>query len=63
MSARRIFRGIRPYITPTAVIVIAVLLVGAIYFTELGKLWITFLSGILIASIIGMSSRSPAPSL
>ena len=58
MSARRIFRGIRPYITPTAVIVIAVLLVGAIYFTELGKLWITFLSGILIASIIGMSSRS-----
>jgi len=41
-----------------AVIVIAVLLVSAIYFTELGLQWITFLTGILIASIIGMVSRT-----
>jgi hemerythrin len=41
-----------------AVIVIAVLLVIAIYFTELGMQWITFLTGILIASIIGMVSRT-----
>jgi adenylate cyclase len=58
MSTRRIFRGIRHYVTPVAVIIIATLLVGAIYFTELGRQWITFLTGILIASIIGMASRT-----
>lgn len=37
---------------------IAGLLVFTIYFTELGVQWITFLTGILIASIISMTSRS-----
>ncbi len=58
MRARRIFQIIQPYLTAFAVIVIAALLVGAIYFTELGLQWITFLTGILIASIIGMVSRT-----
>ena len=41
-----------------AVMTIAGLLVFTIYFTELGVQWITFLTGILIASIISMVSRT-----
>lgn len=48
----------QPYLTAMAVITIAGLLVFAIYFTELGMHWITFLTGILIASIISMVSRT-----
>jgi len=41
-----------------SVMTIAGLLVFTIYFTELGVQWITFLTGILIASIISMTSRT-----
>ncbi len=58
MRARRIFKVIQPYLTAMAVMAIAGLLVFAIYFTELGAQWITFLTGILIASIISMTSRT-----
>jgi adenylate cyclase len=62
MRTRNLFRGVQPYITAIAVVLIAAFLVGAIYFTELGMhvgaQWITFLSGILIASILGMASRA-----
>ncbi len=58
MLPKKIFRGIRPYLTAIAVVVAVGLLVIAIYFTELGMQWITFLTGILIASILGMASRA-----
>jgi adenylate cyclase len=57
-SSRKIFRGVRPYITAIAVILVVALLVFAIYFTELGLQWVTFLTGILIASIIAMATRA-----
>ncbi|MGB8077402.1 MAG: adenylate/guanylate cyclase domain-containing protein, partial [Gallionella sp.] len=58
MRASRILKVIQPYLTATAVMTIAGLLVFTIYFTELGVQWITFLTGILIASIISMTSRT-----
>ncbi len=58
MLPKRIFSSVRPYLTAFAVIVVVGMLVAAIYFTELGMQWITFLTGILIASILGMASRA-----
>lgn len=58
MSTRNIFRMVRSYIAAAAVIVTAVLLVFAIYFTELGMQWVTFLTGILIASILAVATRA-----
>ena len=58
MSSRQLFRGVQPYITAISVIAIAAMLVFAIYFTELDMQWIMFLTGILIASILGMTSRT-----
>lgn len=58
MSVIRIFLRIRPYLTAVAVIIMAGLMVFAIYFTSLGMQWITFLTGILIASILSMASRA-----
>ncbi len=58
MLTKRIYSGVRPYLTAVAVIVVVVLLVSAIFFTDIGKQWITFLTGILIASVLGMASRS-----
>lgn len=58
MRTATILRFARPFVTATLVITVVVMLVGAIYLTSLGKEWITFLAGILIASIIGMASRA-----
>jgi len=58
MNSRKIFQGVRPYITAAAVLVVIGLLVFAIYFTELGLQWITFLGGILVASVLAMASRA-----
>jgi hemerythrin len=58
MRAVAIVNKVRPYLTAGIVIAIAGLLVFAIYFTSLGSQWITFLSGILIASVVGMASRA-----
>src|SRR5512135_3280295 len=58
MGTRKIFRSVRPYFTAVAVIIIIGLLVFAVYFTELSVQWITFLTGILVASIIAMVSRA-----
>jgi len=57
MRPAAIFNRILPFITAILVIMIVALLVFAIYFTS-GKEWITFLSGILIASVIAMASRA-----
>ena len=58
MHARSILRKIRPYLAAVVVVIIAGLLVFAIYFTALSVQWTTFLTGILIASILGMASRT-----
>jgi hemerythrin len=58
MNSRKIFQGVRPYITAAAVLIVIGLLVFAIYFTELGLQWITFLGGILVASVLAMASRA-----
>lgn len=58
MTARRVFAILRPFITAILVVTLVAMLVFAIYFTSLGAESITFLSGILIASVIGMASRT-----
>jgi hemerythrin len=58
MLTRKIFRSVKPFISAFAVIVVVGLLVFAIYFTELSLQWITFLTGVLIASILSIVSRS-----
>ena len=58
MRFRKIFHLIQPYLAAVAVILVVSLLVFAIYFTNLNMQWVTFLTGILIASILGMTSRA-----
>lgn len=58
MNTAGLLRFVKPFVTAIMVIMVVVLLVGGIYFTSLGKEWILFLSGILVASIIGMASRA-----
>lgn len=54
----RIFHQVQPYLAALAVILVVTLLVVAIYFTDLGMQWVTFLTGILIAAVLGMTSRA-----
>lgn len=54
---RDAFRTVRPFITALAVIALAAVLVFAIYFTELGLQWITFLAGVLVAAILAEATR------
>lgn len=58
MLLKRIFQSVRPFITSFVVVLLIGLLVFAIYFTELGTQWIIFLSGVLLASVVGMASRA-----
>jgi hemerythrin len=58
MRISKIFNQIQPYLAAIAVILVVTLLVFAIYFTELGMQWVTFLTGVLIAAILGMASRA-----
>lgn len=57
MHTHRIFRAVRPFISAFAVIATATVLVFAIYFTELGSQWTTFLTGILVAAILAETTR------
>lgn len=57
MNFRAIFRSVQPYISALAVIATAAALVFAIYFTELGMQWITFLGGVLVAAILAEATR------
>ena len=57
MIGRKLFRAVRPFISAVAVITTATVLVFAIYFTELGAQWITFLTGILVAAILAEATR------
>jgi len=58
MRIRRMFHKVQPYLAAIAVILVVSLLVFAIYFTDLGMQWVTFLTGVLIAAILGMASRA-----
>jgi hemerythrin len=58
MRFRKIFRQLQPFLAAIAVTLVVSLLIFAIYSTEFNKEWVTFLTGILIASVIGMASRS-----
>lgn len=57
MKARVIFRTVQPFMSALAVIFTAGALVFAIYFTELGMQWITFLGGVLVASVLAEATR------
>lgn len=54
----KIFHRVLPYLAAIAAITVVMLLVAAIYFTGVDTQWIVFLSGILIASILGLTSRA-----
>ena len=58
MLTRKIYRSVQAYVTAVAVIVTVTALVFTIYFTELNRQWATFLTGILIASVLSMTSRA-----
>ncbi len=58
MSTAALLRFIKPFVTAILITLIVVMLIGAIYFTSLGKEWVLFLLGVLIASVVGMASRT-----
>jgi len=58
MHFGKAIRLIQPYLSAIAAIVVVLLLVAAIYLTGVDKQWTVFLSGVLIASILGLASRS-----
>jgi PAS domain S-box-containing protein len=58
MRGRRVLRIIRPYFAAMAVISLTVALLTTIYFTLLDLQWITFLTGVLTASILALTSRA-----
>jgi PAS domain S-box-containing protein len=57
MKLHVIFRAVRPFFSAIAVIATATALVAAIYLTELGLQWITFLGGVLVAAILAEATR------
>src|SRR3989338_8635021 len=57
MQIRKMFHAVRPFLSAVAVIATAAALVFAIYFTELGHQWTTFLAGILVAAILAEATR------
>ena len=57
MQIRKMFHAVRPFISAVAVIATGAVLVFAIYFTELGHQWTTFLAGILVAAILAEATR------
>ncbi len=58
MRRRLIFHSVRPYIAAIAVLLLAGLLVVAIYYTQFNLPWIAFLTGVLAAAVLGMVSRA-----
>jgi len=57
MKGRIFFRTVRPFVSALAVIATSAALVFAIYFTELGIQWVTFLGGVLVAAILSEATR------
>lgn len=57
MRNARLYRAAQPYLSAAATVVTSAVLVFAIYFTEIGPQWTTFLAGLLVASILAEASR------
>lgn len=57
MQGRRLFNSVRPFMSVLTVIATATILVFAIYYTQLGMQWITFLTGVLVAAILAEATR------
>jgi PAS domain S-box-containing protein len=53
-----LLQSVKPFIAAAAVIVAGSVLVAAIYFTMLNPQWITFLGGVLFASILAMTTQA-----
>ncbi len=53
----KLYRLVRPYLSAVATVATSAALVFAIYFTEIGPQWTTFLAGLLVASILAEASR------
>lgn len=53
-----VFQGVRPYMVSIAVVFTAAMLVSTIYLTQDHLQWITFLTGILIASVLAEAVRA-----
>lgn len=51
------FRVVKPFLSVLAVIVTSSLLIFAIYYTQLGPQWVTFLTGILVAAVLAEATR------
>jgi len=58
MDKRKFYKAVGPYVAALSVLVLAALLIVVIFFTEFNFLWIAFLTGILVAAILSMVSRS-----
>lgn len=58
MRARRLLRTAKPYLVAVAVIVLLVFLVATILLTQLNLQWMLFLTGVLTASILALTSRA-----
>lgn len=57
MRGIKLFRVVKPFLSVMAVIVTSSILIIAIYYTELGPQWITFLTGILVAAVLAEATR------
>ncbi|MFA6971533.1 MAG: adenylate/guanylate cyclase domain-containing protein [Gallionella sp.] len=58
MRIMKIFHQVQPYLAAFAATSVVILLVSAIYFTEVDRQWTVFLSGVLVASVLGLTSRA-----
>lgn len=58
MRSRHVLRLVRPYMAAFAVIILTIALVATIYLTLFDLEWITFLTGVLTASILALTSRA-----
>ena len=54
----RVFIMMAPYCGAAGTLIIVVLLLGTMYLTRLDLQWVTFLSGVLMAAILAMATRS-----
>lgn len=58
MRISKLFNQVQPYLAAMATVIVVGLLVAAIYFSEVNKQWIVFLSGVLVAATLGLTSRA-----
>jgi PAS domain S-box-containing protein len=58
IKIRIFFRAVQPFTSALAVMATAAALVFAIYYSELGPQWLTFLAGILVAAILADATRA-----